>query len=382
MSKQIELVISGGVVIDPARNFHGLADVCINDGKIMASNPGEKIDAAQVIDATGCYVLPGLIDYHTHLFYGGTRIGVSPDSALLPQGVTTAVDQGSAGFSNIESFMDTVVEHSQVRIYCHLHVAPSGLESLPQNHEAVDPCLYDLKASSALFEKYAGKLLGLKIRQSSEIVGDMGLEPLKATIRMAADICCRVVVHTTNPPGDVGDLADLLRPGDIFTHMYQGKGHSIINSDGKIDRRICRARERGVLFDTADGRGHYSIDVCQRALADGMAPDIISTDLTAGNVYDLSVFGLPLIMSKYLALGMSLEDVVRACTMTPANLIGMEGKLGTMAPEALADVAVFRLTDKSFSFTDFAGKSLVCHQLLLPQVTVSKGRVVYRSPEL
>ena len=382
MSKQIELVISGGVVIDPARNFHGLADVCINDGKIMASNPGEKIDAAQVIDATGCYVLPGLIDYHTHLFYGRTRIGVSPDSALLPQGVTTAVDQGSAGFSNIESFMDTVVERSQIRIYCHLHVAPSGLESLPHKHEAVDPHLYDLKASSALFEKYAGTLLGLKIRQSSEIVGDMGVEPLKATIRMAADIGCRVVVHTTNPPCDVGELADLLRPEDVFTHMYQGKGRSIINADGKIDRRIWRARARGVIFDTADGRGHYSIDVCQRALSDGMAPDIISTDLTASNVYDPSVFGLPLIMSKYLALGMSIDDVVRACTMTPATLIGMEGKLGTLAPEALADVAVFRLTDKSITFTDFAGKSLVCHQLLLSQVTVSKGRVVYRSPEL
>ncbi len=382
MSKQIDLVISGGVVIDPAMNVHGLADVWIDRGEIVASNMGEKIDASQVIDATGCYVFPGLIDYHTHLFYGGTRIGVSPDSALLPQGVTTAVDQGSAGFSNIESFMDTVVERSQIRIYCHLHVAPSGLESLPHNPEAVDPCLYDLKASSALFKKYDGILLGLKIRQSSEIVGDMGLEPLKAAIRMASEIGCRVVVHTTNPPCDVGDLADLLRPGDVFTHMYQGKGHSIINEGDELDERIVRARERGVLFDTADGRGHYSINVGRKALAEGMAPDIISTDLTAANVYDPVVFGLPLIMSKYLALGMPMNEVVRACTATPANLVGMKGKLGTLAPGAFADVAVFRIVNKPVSFTDFAGESLVCSQLLLPQLTVSKGRVVYRSPEL
>ena len=382
VSIQGELILSGGTVIDPAENFHGLMDILIKNGQIEATHPGEKIEAGQVIDVTGCYVFPGLIDYHTHLFYGGTRIGVDPDTALLPQGVTTAVDQGSAGVSNLDLFFDTVVERNQTRIYCYLHVAPSGLESLPHNPEVVDPALYDLNASRTLFEKYAGKLLGLKIRQSREIVGDMGLAPLKATIRMAEKIGCRVVVHTTNPPGDVGEIADLLRPGDVFTHMYQGKGHSIVNADGKIDRRIYRARERGVIFDTADGRGHYAVEVIQRALANGFAPDIISTDLTSGNVYDQAVFGLPLIMSKYLTVGMSLDDVVKACTATPAKLIGMEGKLGTLAPGACADVAVFRLVERTATFVDFTGQSLICNQLLIPQLTVSNGKVVYRSLEL
>lgn len=382
MNTKGDLLISGGTVIDPAVEFHGRADVLIDNGEIVATHPGDKLEAPQVIDATGCYVFPGLIDYHTHLFFGGTRIGVSPDLALLPQGVTTAVDQGSAGVCNLERFFDTAVASSQIRIYCHLHVAPSGLESLPQNTEVVDPGLYDLKRSRELFEKYAGRLLGLKIRQSHEIVGDLGLTPLKATIRMAEEIGCRVVVHTTNPPDAVGKLADLLRSGDVFTHMYQGKSSSIVNAEGNIDERIQRARDRGVVFDTADGRGHYGFDVAKNALAKGFVPDVISTDLTSGNVYDPAVFGLPRIMSKYLALGLSLYGIVKACSATPAKLIGMEGKLGTLAPGAYADVAVFRLMEKQTSFTDFAGKLLVCKQLLIPQLTVSHGKVAYRSLEL
>ena len=382
MGTQGDLLIRGGTVIDPAANFHGLADVLIKNGETVATPPGERIDAAQVIDATGCYVFPGLIDYHTHLFYGGTRIGAAPDLALLPQGVTTAVDQGSAGVSNVDLFFDTVVAHSQTRIYCHLHVAKAGLESLPSSSEVVDPVLYDLERTRALFQKYAGRVLGLKIRQSLEIVGDFGLMPLKETIRMAEEIGCPVVVHTTNPPDAVGKLADLLRPGDVFTHMYQGKGRSIINNMGKVDVAVHRARERGVLFDTADGRGHYALDVAKTALADGFAPDIISTDLTGGNVYEQAVFGLPLIMSKYLALGIPLDAVVKACTAIPAKMIGMEGKLGTLIPGACADVAVFRLVEKQVAFTDVTGQSLACNQLLIPQLTVSRGKVLYRSLEL
>jgi len=383
MEVQNKLLIKGGMVIDPAVNFHGLMDILIKNGKIIAMSPGEKHEvASQVIDATGCYVFPGLIDYHTHLFYGGTHIGVNPDLALLPQGVTTAVDQGSAGVSNMEAFFDTVIARSQAQIFCYLHVAPSGLESLPYNPEVVDPSLYDLRASLGLFEKYAGRLLGLKIRQSREIVGELGLTPLKATIRMAEEIGCRVVVHTTNPPDAVGKLADLLRTGDVFTHMYQGKGNSIVNADGTIDERIYRARERGVIFDTADGRGHYSFDVAKKALTAGFVPDVISTDLTCSNVYNQAVFGLPLMMSKYLALGMTLDDIVKACTAAPAKLIGREGKLGTLAPGACADVAVFRIAEKQVVFTDFAGQSLVCNQLLIPQLTVSRGKVAYRSLEL
>ena len=377
-----KLLIFGGIIVDPASNVNASGDVWIDGDKISDVNSEQNSEAVTSIDVTGCYVFPGLIDYHTHLFYGGTAIGVSPDLALLPQGVTTAVDQGSAGVINFERFMDSVVARQTTRIFGYLHVNPTGLASLPHSPEDVDPAHYDLQQSRNLFEQYAGQLLGLKIRSSREIVKELGLQPLRQTIHLAEQLGCRVVVHTTNPPTSVGELADLLRAGDVYTHMYQGKGSSIIADDGKLAASIRQARERGVVFDTADGRAHYALGVAAAALADGFMPDIISTDLTLGNVYDPSVFGLPFIMSKYLALGISLADVVNACTAAPAKLLGMEGKLGTLTPGAYADVSVFRLVKKRAQFTDFTGQTLVCEQLLVPQLTVSHGKVVYRSLEL
>ena len=382
MANQGELLIRGGTVIDPAIGFQGIRDVLVQGGEIAAIDLAAEPIAAQVVDATGCYVFPGLIDYHTHLFQGGTHIGAAPDSSLLPQGVTTAVDQGSAGVANFERFFDTIVARSQVRIYSHLHVVPVGLESLPKQPETIEPGRFDLERTRTLFEKYAGQLLGLKIRQSREIVGPLGLTPLQETIRLAEAIGCPVVVHTTNPPAASGELAELLRPGDVFTHMYQGKGHPIVDEDAELDSGIQEARARGVLFDTADGRGHYSLAVAKSALTAGFAPDIISTDLTSGNVYDPAVFGLPLIMAKYLALGLSLFEAVKACTATPAAQIGLAGRLGTLQPGAFADIAVFRLVEGATVFTDFAGEALTCRQLLIPQLTVCRGKVAYRSLQL
>lgn len=301
---------------------------------------------------------------------------------MLPQGVTTAVDQGSAGVANFEQFFETIVARSQMRIFSHLHVVPDGLKSLPEQPETIEPGRFDLARTRALFAKYPGRLLGLKIRQSREIVGELGLTPLMETVWLAAAIGCPVVVHTTNPPAAAGELAKLLRPGDVFTHMYQGKGNPISSGSGEPAPGIQEARARGVRFDTADGRGHYSLAVAKTALAAGFAPDIISTDLTSGNVYDPAVFGLPLIMAKYLALGLPLFEVVKACTAVPAAQLGQAGRLGTLQPGAGADIAVFRLADRPISFTDFAGESLTCRQVLIPQLTVCRGKVAYRSLQL
>jgi len=381
MTIQGDLLICNGTVVDPARDFLGQADIFIRNNKIVDTSSGERVEAEKVIDAAGCLVLPGLVDYHTHLFYGGTEIGVPADSALLPQGVTTAVDQGSAGVTNFNSFFRSVVNNSQVRVFSYLHASPAGLATLPRFLEPVNPKLFDVDGARSLFEKYDSKLVGLKIRQTKEIVGEWGLAPLAATVKMADAIGCRVVVHTTNPPGDVDDLVALLRPGDVFTHMYQGKGSNIIDGEGKVRQAVRDARDRGILFDTADGRVHHSFSVARAAIAVGFEPDVISTDLVRGNVFDRSVFGLPLVMSKYLGLGISLQNVVKACTATPARLIGMEGKVGTLSPGAYADVAVFRLKELPVMMEDIFGETLALSQVLIPRLTVLDGRVVYRSLE-
>jgi Predicted amidohydrolase len=376
-----DLLIHGGTVVDPAREFLGKADILIRNNKIIDIPPGEIVDADKKIDATGCLVLPGLIDYHTHVFHSGTGIGVYPDSSLLPQGVTTAVDQGSAGVTNYESFFQTAISHSQVRIFSHLHASPAGLATLPRCLEEVNPEFFNLEGARELFEKYNKHLIGIKIRQSSEIVGKWGLTPLKAAVKMADALGCRVVVHTTNPPGSVEELVSVLRPGDVFTHVYQGKGSNIINEKGKVRPIIREAREKGVLFDTADGRGHYAFSVARKAIADGFEPDIISTDLVRGSLYERSVFGLPLIMSKYLELGISLQNVVKACTSTPARIIGMKGKIGTLAPGAFGDVAIFKLKNLSQTLQDVFGEVLNCSQVFIPQMTILNGRTIYRNLE-
>ena len=375
------LLIRGGTVIDPDRDFFGQADVLIKNDKVVDTFSGEKLEADNVIDAVGCLVLPGLIDYHTHVFPSGTGIGIHPDSAHLPQGVTTVVDQGSAGVNNFDSFFSTSINNSQSRIFAYLHAYPAGLASLPHCLEPVNPHFFDLEGARRLLKKYDKKLVGLKIRQTKEIVGDWELAPLKATIKMANALGCRVVVHTTNPPGDIEDLVSLLRPGDVFTHMYQGKGSNIINNEGKVRKAIREARVRGVLFDTADGRGHYAFSIAKTAIAEDFKPDIISTDLVKASLFKKTVFGLPLIITKYLNLGLSLQSIVKACTSTPASLIGMKGKLGTLSPGAYADVAVFQLKEMHLQLEDIFGEVLDCNQVLIPRMTVLNGSVVYRSME-
>ena len=377
-----EMLIRGGNIVDPASNLFGKGDLLIRGDKIARVSLTGGLTADKVIDADGCMVVPGLIDYHTHVFSNGTAIGLNADSAFLPQGVTCVVDQGSAGVTNYENFINTAVANSQVKIFSYLHASPAGLETLPRSLEIVNPKCFNAPASKVLFDKYNGQLLGLKIRQSKEIVGDLGLEPLRATIKMAEEIGCNVVVHTSNPPSDIEDLLALLRPGDVFTHVYQGKGSTIINDRGKVRQAFHEARKSGIIFDTADGRGHYAFSVIKAALADAFGPDIISTDVVQHSIFERTVFGLPLVITKYLNLGVSIQDIIRACTATPARILGMEGRIGTLALGADADVTVFKLKDMQLDLEDIFGEKLMCNQVFMPLMTVCNGRIAYRSLEI
>jgi predicted amidohydrolase len=377
MSKTGKLLIRRGTVIDPARDIHGQRDILIKGNSFVDVMDGEQVEAEETIDAAGCLVLPGLIDHHTHCFHGGSEIGIVPDPSLLPMGVTAAVDQGSSGIANCDSFIQTVVNHSQARIFCYVHVSPTGLitERYPEN---VDPQNFGLERLKELFQQHAGRVVGLKVRQGQEIVGPFGLAPLRAAVDLANQLGCRVTVHTANQPGDVADLVSLLRPGDVFCHCYHGRGSTILDADGKVRREVRAARSRGVVFDTADARIHHSYPVIRAALADGFTPDVISTDVTRASLFGGMVFGLPVVMSKYLSLGLPLEHVVKACTAAPAELIGMGGRLGTLAPGAFADVAVLQLVDRPFRLTNRMGESFCGDRLLVPRMTVLNGKIMFR----
>jgi len=375
---KVDLKITGGTILDPERGVNAPGDVLIRGNAIVEAAQGESAEAQTTIHAEGCLVLPGLIDFHAHLYGGGTESGIHADSALLPMGVTTGVDAGSCGSANYESFVRTAVATSQVRIFSFINISPEGL-IVTRYPEELNPEYYDEPRIAELFHRYRGQCLGLKIRLSKEIVGDLGGKPLARALQIAERLGCTVTVHTTNPPIPPEEIAGMLRPRDLYCHMYQGVGETILGADGKVRPKLYEAWRRGVIFDTANGRKNFSFRVAKAALDEGFLPDIISSDLTRKTLFADFVFSLPFTMMKFLALGMPIEKVVAACTSAPARQIGMQGKLGTLAPGALADVAIFRREKRQpLGVRDEAGDSITVDDWLLPQMTILGGKIAYR----
>jgi predicted amidohydrolase len=372
-----DILITGGRIIDPARGIDSINDVLISGDRIALLSGGDRGSANLVVRADGCFVLPGLIDFHSHVFFDGTDNGIAPDAGMLPNCVTTTVDGGSAGTANYSIFHKNIIANSVVRIKSFLHVAPAGqlTAKFTENH---DQKYYDEDKMELLYRKYSGELIGLKIRLSKEVVGELGLEPLKKALEIAEHLSCPIAVHVTNPAADTREVVELLRPRDIFVHVYHGKGSTIIGDDGRVLPAVKAARQRGVIFDAANGSNNFVFSIAEAALNDHFLPDIISADLTWRTLFRQPVFGLPWMMSKYLALGMKLHDIVAACTSTPADVMGMSGEIGTLAPGACADVAILRLVDHPCEFLDTNGDIRVGDKLLLPQATIRGGRVVFR----
>jgi predicted amidohydrolase len=375
---KVDLKITGGTIIDPERGINGPGEVLIRGNKIVGqARDGEAIEAETTVDAKGCLVLPGLIDFHAHLSGGGTESGIDADIAMLPMGVTTGVDAGSCGAANFDYFMRTTVATSRARIFSFINISSGGLIAT-RYAEELNPKYFDEAAIGELLSRYRGQLLGIKVRVSKEIVGDLGIKPLEATLEIAQRLNCPVVVHTTNPVAAPENIAAMLRPGDVYCHAHQGEGETIVGANGKIRPALFAAQKAGVVFDACNGRNNFSFKVAQAALAEGFLPDVISSDVTKKTLYGAFVFSLPFVMMKYLNMGMKLEQVVAACTSVPACLIGMKGKLGTLTPGALADVAVFRLGKKKLEVKDLRGDSLIGENVLVPQMTILDGRTIYR----
>lgn len=372
-----DIIIRNGRVIDPAYGIDRVGTVYVKEDRIVEPTMNNTDEALQVIDASGCLVIPGLIDFHTHLFYTGSMFGAPPDPALLPMGVTTAVDAGTAGVANYEAFHNTVIVHSMVRIKSFLNVAAEG-QVTPCYPENLNPKFYDESRITALFQKYHGELVGLKVRVSIGLVADQSLTPLRRVLQIADGIGCPVAVHATDPPREMEELIKLLRCGDILVHAYHGKGRTIIGSDGKVLPAIWEGKRKGVLFDVANGFNNFAFKTAREALLDGLKPDIISSDLTMQSMYQFPVYGLPYIISKYLCLGMDLMEAVGACTVTPAGVLGMKGEIGTLAPGSCADIAVFKLSESAVKFEDSLGETETGHSLLIPQLTIRAGKILFR----
>ena len=367
-------LIKNGAVYHPEHHACIREDIAVENGRIAPVDPGKNY---MEIDAEGCIVTPGLIDYHVHYFNRGTENGVNPDAASFPCGITTAVDGGSCGVASYELYRQSVMAHSDVRILNDLLMA-SGGQVTDQYPERLDAEYFDRDKIRQMFRRYPENLVGLKTRMSRGIIApEKAEESLRETLALAQELECNVVVHITSPVMDLEKLAAMLRPGDVICHCYQGKDpETILNPDGTVRAGILAARERGVLFDASNGRNNYDLEVCKKAMAQGFAPDIISSDVNTSGLYLQPLHSLPRIMSKYLALGMSLEDVLDAVILTPARLLHRE-ELASMEAGTVADIAVLRIIGKELHYSDMAGHHMTGSQAIVPQMTMKGGKIMY-----
>ena len=372
-----DLLLVGGHVVDPATGVDGRRDVAFASGRVAAIDTAiPRETAREVVDVSGAYVAPGLIDLHAHAFIAGHDLGVETDSVCASTGVTTLCDAGSTGAANFAGLREYVMARSDTRVLGFLHIAAIGLSHLGIGEhcylEYSDP---DLAAGVA--RDHRDVVIGVKVRIQTEVVAQHGLEPLRRGLRAAEAAGVPVIVHVNNPPVEYGDVLALLRPGDIVSHFLHGRGSGILDAEGCLKETVRGARRRGIVFDVAHGRNHVNFPVARRALEQDFPPDTISSDLTRPGRASV-VRDLPTTLSKFLSLGMPLADVVRAATATPARAIGRSGELGSLAPGAAGDAAVFAVDEGRFPYQDADGNTLDGTRRWTPRLTVRAGRVSWR----
>ena len=379
--KKYDFWFRNGHVVDPSQGIDKVCDVLVKGRHFVSAPEGEPVrpeDVKEIVECNGYHVFPGLVDHHAHFSWNYTHAGAEPDLYTLPSGVTSACDAGSVGSSGSESFIRTTILPSHPTLKASINVASGGL-CTPQYMEDIRPENYDEKGLEDLFERFPEHIYGLKLRLGKDISDGMGVEPLKASVKLARHLGTRLSVHATYPLTPLADIVNEMGEGDVLCHTFQRMGeHNILDDSGRIRPEVWAARKRGVIFDCAHGRIHCCFPVAKAAIDEGFLPDTISTDLITFSAYQERLFSLPVVMSRFLALGMSLPDVVRCCTETPARLMGLEGVRSTLKPGALAHAAVMKVEEREFTFIDSYGNSLPASRILIPQMTLKEGKTRYR----
>jgi len=373
-----DLLIKGGEVVDPAAGLSGMLDVGISDGKIAAVGPNLAAGSVRtVIDATGQYVTPGLIDLHTHAYWGVSYWGIEPDPVAARTGVTTWLDVGTSGAYSFPGFRRYVVEASQTRVLALLNISYVGLVGPTYELANLDYC--DVALAVRTVEANRDICVGIKARIDSSTTRGTGLEPLRRAREAVDQLGLPLMVHIGQAPPLLRDIIPLLRPGDVLTHCFTGAPNRIIDEHGKVYDFVKQAWDQGLILDIGHGTGSFSFHTCEAMLAAGMKPDVISTDIHQMSVQG-PMYDLPTVMSKFLALGLSLPEVIERTTARPASVI-RRPDLGTLKPGAPADVALFRLEAGSYTFYDVVMNARPGQQRLVNTVTVKGGQVMPRKPE-
>ncbi len=369
-----DILIKNGVVIDPSQGLHEKRDIAITKGKIESMEKDISSDKArEIIDAAEHIVTPGLIDIHVHVYPGVSHYGIDADTHALAHGVTTVMDAGSSGADTFEGFRRYVVNVSDTRIVAFLNISTMGMIS-PRVGELEDLRFADVEKAVEVIERNRDIIQGVKVRMSRSIVGDNGIQPLLLAKRAAEAVKMPIMVHVGNTPMPLADILEEMRRGDILTHCFHGSENGILDNQGNILDAVSEAVKKGVNLDVGHGRGSFSFNVAEKALAQGVSPQTISSDLHHYNVFG-PVYNLATTVSKFLYLGLSLNEALSKVTLTPAKLLGIDEELGNLRKGSIADVSIFKLKKGNFSFLDTVGKTVVGNRLLKPAAVVKGGKV-------
>ena len=373
---QHDLILKGARVIDPSQNHDGICDVAFADGRV--SGFGRDLPAGpgtQVRDMEGAIVTPGLIDLHTHVYWGGTSLGIDADDFCRTSGVTTSVDTGSAGPGNFAGFRSHVIERSQARILAYLHVSFAGIFGFSKTimvGESEDPRLMAPREAVEVADANRDVIVGIKVRVGRHASGDQGTAPLDIALQVAEETGLPLMAHIDEPPPSYEAVLAMLRPGDVLTHAFRPFPNSPVTAQGAVKPALREARARGVLFDIGHGKGSFAFRTARAMLAGGFLPDTISSD-----VHQLCIegpaFDQVTTMSKMLCLGMSLTDVIAASTVNAAVAL-KRMEYGTLKVGALGDATVLAVRDGAFDYVDTRGETMTGAQRITAEGVVLKGR--------
>ncbi len=370
-----ELILTGGRVIDPAIDRDEILDIAISGSRIQAMAKDITPDGAATVSCENLIITPGLIDLHTHVYWGGTSIGVDPDTHADKSACTTLVDAGTAGPGSFAGFLKHVIEPAQVRIIPFLNLSFAGIFAFSKTvmmGECTELELLNSDEALSVANQYPDQIAGIKVRVGRYASGALGIEPMKIALDVCEEANLPLMCHLDHPPPSRHSVVSRLRPGDILTHCFKPFPNAPARlRDGVVYEEILDARSRGVIFDIGHGAGSFSFDTCRAMLDAGFKPDTISSDIHCLSI-DGPVFDQLTTLSKFLSLGMSLNEVIDCSTRKPADAIG-RADLGRLEIGGLADISILRLEDGAFEFMDADNGSIASNQCLRAEGVVQAG---------
>jgi dihydroorotase len=331
--------------------------------------------AADIRDVAGKIVTPGLIDLHTHVYWGGTSLGIDAEEFARRSGVTTAVDTGSSGPGNFMGFRKHVIEPSEVRILAYLHISFAGIFAFSRRvmvGESGDIRLLAAREAVAVADANRDVVIGIKVRVGKNASEASGITPLEIALQVADETGLPLMAHIDEPPPTYEAVVERLRPGDVLTHAFRPFPNAPVTHQGKLKPEVVAARARGVYFDIGHGMGSFAFKTARAMLANGFHPDTISSDIHALNV-DGPVFDQVTTLSKFLCLGVPLPEVIRASTVNAAMAL-KRPELGTLKPGAVGDATILSLQEGAFDYVDVVGEVMRGRERLFSEGVVIGGR--------